>query len=34
MNIAQLQGDGTYMGIRSKDKLQIHPSSVLSVSFP
>ena len=34
MNIAQLQGDGTYMGIRSNDRLQVHPSSIISVSFP
>ena len=34
MNIAQIQGDGTYLNIRSKEKLQIHPTSILSVVYP
>jgi len=34
MNIAQLQGDGTYSSIRTKDRLQIHPSSIISATFP
>lgn len=33
-NIAQLQGDGTYLNIRSKEKLQPHPTSLISVVYP
>lgn len=33
-NIAQMQGDGTYLNIRSKEKLTIHPTSILSVVYP
>ena len=33
-NIAQIQGDGTYLNIRSKEKLTIHPTSILSVVYP
>jgi hypothetical protein len=33
-NVAQLQGDGSYLNIRSKEKLTIHPTSILSVVYP
>lgn len=33
VNIAQLQGE-YYMNIRSKEKLQIHPTSILSAVYP
>lgn len=32
--IAQLQGDGTYRNIRSKETLHIHQSSIVSVVYP
>ena len=32
--IAQLQGDGTYRNIRSKEVLHIHQSSIASVVYP
>jgi HrpA-like RNA helicase len=34
MNIAQIQGDGSYLNIRSKEKLTIHSTSILSVVYP
>lgn len=33
-NIAQVQGDGSYLNIRSKQKLQVHSTSILSVVYP
>lgn len=33
-NVAQIQGDGSYLNIRSKEKLTIHPTSILSVVYP
>lgn len=33
-NVAQVQGDGTYLNIRSKEKLTIHSTSILSVVYP
>lgn len=34
MNVAQLQSDGSYKNIRSKETLWLHPTSVLSVVYP
>ena len=33
-NIAQKQGDGSYRNIRSKERLQVHATSILSVVYP
>jgi ATP-dependent RNA helicase DDX35 len=33
-NIAQFQGDGTYLNIRSKEKLTLHSTSIASVVYP
>lgn len=33
-NIAQVQGDGTYLNIRSKERLTLHSTSIASVVYP
>lgn len=34
MNVAQLQPDGSYKNVRSKETLWLHPTSILSVVYP
>jgi HrpA-like RNA helicase len=33
-NIAQLQPDGSYLNIRSKERLVLHPTSILTTVYP